>query len=113
MIVGDFNFRHQVSLNTTMSELYDSWDSSLLVRVKTNRGTNGAHHSVLCGKVRAALTLYSLITTFPQTEAARFHSITDIREQRGDTAFDDLTNVDTTVLKFYFLPNISPAAWQS
>lgn len=111
VIVGDVNIRHQASIHPAMPEIYDCWDSALQVRVKTNRGTNGAQHSILCGKVRAALTMYSLVTTFPTTEAARFHSITDIREQRGDTAFDDLTNVDTTVLSFYFLPNISPEAW--
>jgi hypothetical protein len=113
VIVGDVNLKHQVSIRPNMPEIYDCWDSSLQVRVKTNRGSNSHHHSILCGKVRAALTLYSLMTTFTSTDAARFHSITDIREQGGDTAFDDATNVDTTVLSFYLLLNISENAWHS
>lgn len=111
VIIGDVNKLHQAQPNANMPAFYDCWDSTLRVTVKSNRGTNGPQHSVLCGKVRAALNLYSLVTSFAKTDGAKFHSITDIREQRGDTAFDDLSNVDTTVIPFYFLPNIRPECW--
>jgi hypothetical protein len=111
IINGDVNIRHQFNGNPQNAPIYDSWDSALEVRVKTNRGTNGAQHPILCGKVRAALTMFSLIETFPGTPADEYHALTDIREQRGDSAFDDLTNVDTTVMPFYLLFNVDSNAW--
>jgi len=110
VVNGAVNDRHQYC-PASGAPIYDSFDASLEIVVMTNRGTNGGEHSLICGKVRAALTLFSLITSFPLTDAATYHSITDIREQKGDTSFDSETNIDTTIIPHYLLVNIRSGAW--
>lgn len=110
VINGSVNQKHQYCPSGA-APIYDSFDASLEVEVRTQRISNGDEHAIICGKVRAELLLFSLLTSFPKTDASNFHSITDIREQKGDTSFDSDTNLDLTIIPHYLLINIRPGAW--
>jgi len=114
VINGAVNERHQYNPLSGSAAIYDCFDASLEIEVRTNRGSEGQDHATLCGLVRGALLLYSLVRTFPPEGPTDFYqSITDIREQRGDTAFDSETNLDTTIIPYYLLINVRPDAWPS
>ena len=110
VVNGAVNIRHSKRRTAGVRPIYDCWDSRLEVEIKTNRGTDGQDHSLLCGKVRAALT-YDALSASSIGDTASFLALTDIREEQGATEFDTETNIDTTSIPFYLLVSIRESAW--
>ena len=109
-IVGEPNILHTHGFNDGR-RCYDSFACQLEVRITTHRINNGDQHAIIIGKVRLALSYFMLLVSWPLTEGAKFHAITNIQPEGNLAELDDENDLDITTMPFYVLANIRDDAW--
>ncbi len=102
---------HVHNFNDGIRWAFDTWTGTRLkIDVVTQREANGGQHTILLGKIRAALQIYSLVDTWPLC-GAKYQTLTDIREAGSQDTVDSENNLDTTTIIFELVTNIRTDVW--
>lgn len=86
----------------------DAWSGDLVLKITTNRGTNGDIHKVFIGKIRDRMRLRRILAAWNVSSPYRIGWI----EGGGSKKYsDDEQNLDITEMTYRLNFNIHPDAW--